>query len=347
MKKILFAALALVITLSSCSQKEKPVNDPKAAESKPEVVKVIQLNEQTIARTIEYQSTLQPFEEIHFAPAAPGRIESINVEVGDRVSKGQLLVQMDRTQLHQAEIQLKSLATDFKRLDTLQKVGSVAKQQYDQLKTQYEIAQTNVDFLKENTRLVSPFNGLVSGKYFESGEMYSAVPNTGAGKAAILSLVQIDRLKAVVNISENFFPRIKTGMPAVVTSDIYPDKTFEGKITLVHPTINPGSRTFQVEITINNPSAALRPGMYSRVTLNPGETKALLLPALAVLKMQGSNERYLFVEENGVAKRIAVTMGQRINDNVEVISDQLTEGAKVIISGQARLLDGMKVQVVQ
>jgi RND family efflux transporter MFP subunit len=344
MKKILFAAFALAITVSSCSQKEKP--NAKTSESKPEVVKVITLSEQTIARTIEYQSTLEPYEEIHFAPAAPGRIESINVEVGDRVSKGQLLVQMDRTQLHQAEIQLKNLATDFRRLDTLQKVGSVAKQQYDQLKTQYEIAQSNVDFLKENTRLVSPFNGIVSGKYFEQGEMYSAVPNTAAGKAAILSLVQIDKLKAMVNISENFFPRIKSGMPAVVTSDIYPDKTFEGKVTLVHPTINAGSRTFQVEITINNPSTQLRPGMYSRVTLNPGETKALLLPALAILKMQGSNERYLFIEENGIAKRISVTLGQRINDNVEVISDQLSQGAKVIISGQARLLDGMKVQVV-
>lgn len=347
MKKILIAAFALAITISSCSQKEEPKNTAQAAETKSEIVKVIPLSEQTIARTIEYQSTLQPFEEIHFAPAAPGRIESINVEVGDRVSRGQVLVQMDRTQLHQAEIQLKNLATDFKRLDTLQKVGSIAQQQYDQLSTQYEIARTNVDFLKENTRLVSPFNGLVSGKYFESGEMYSAVPNTPAGKAAILSLVQIDKLKAVVNISENFFPRIKAGMSAIVSSDIYPDKTFEGKITLVHPTINPGSRTFQVEITINNQNGLLRPGMYSRVTLSPGETRALLLPALAVLKMQGSNERYLFVEDNGIAKRITVTMGQRINDNVEVISNQLSAGAKVIISGQARLLDGMKVQVVK
>ncbi len=345
MKKSILALAAIILLLASCSKKETK-NTAATGEAKAEMVKVIALNKQTIARTIEYQATLKPFEEIHLAPASPGRIELINAEIGDRFRKGDLLVQMDRTQLHQAEIQLRNLTTDFNRLDTLQKVGSIAQQKYDQMKTQYEIAQTNVNFLKENTRLTAPFNGIVSGKYFESGEMYSAVPNTSAGKAAILSLVQIDKLKAIVSVSETFFPVIKVGMSTQVAIDVYPGKSFNGRVTLIHPTINEVSRTFDIEITIDNPSGQLRPGMFCRVTLSPGEVEAVLLPALAVLKMQGSNERYLFVEENGVAKRIPVTMGQRINDNVEVISEQLNPGDKVIISGQARLLDGMKVKVL-
>ncbi len=345
MKKLIYTALALTIVVASCKQEEK-TNTANAPEEKAEVVRVVELSTKTINQTVEYQATLQPYEEIHLAPATPGRIDQITVEVGDRISRGALLVQMDRTQLHQAEIQLKNLATDFKRLDTLQKVGSIAQQKYDQIMTQYEVAQSNVEFLKQNTRLVAPFNGIVSGKYFESGEMYSSAPNTAAGKAAILSLIQIDRLKAIVAVSEKFFPVIKTGMKTTVTSDIYPGKTFNGVITLVHPTINPASRSFDIEVTIDNSAGLLRPGMFSRVTFSPEETEALLLPALAVLKMQGSNERYLFVEQNGVAKRISVTMGQRINDNVEVLSDEIKAGDKVIISGQARLLDGMKVQVV-
>lgn len=345
MKKSILALIVISVLFTSCNNK-KNNNTVTEEESKTEMVRVISLNKQTIARTIEYQATLKPFEEIHLAPASPGRIDLINIEVGDRFNKGTLLVQMDRTQLHQAEIQLKNLATDFKRLDTLQKVGSVAQQKYDQMKTQYDIAQSNFDFLKDNTRLLAPFNGIVSGKYYESGEMYSAVPNTQAGKAAILSLVQIDKLKAIVSISETFFPSIKMGMNTQVSIDVYPGKTFNGKVTLIHPTINEVSRTFDVEITIDNASGLLRPGMFSRVTLSPGEVEAVLLPALAVLKMQGSNERFLFVEDNGIAKRIPVTMGQRINDNVEIISEQLKTGDKIIISGQARLLDGMKVKVI-
>lgn len=177
--------------------------------------------------------------------------------------------------------------------------------------------------------------------------MYSSVPNTAAGKAAILSLVQISKLKAIVAVSENYFPIIKTGMQTTVTSDIYPDKTFTGQITLVHPTINSASRTFEIEVTIDNNAGLLRPGMFSRVTFSPGETEAIVLPALAVLKMQGSNERYLFVEKDGVVKRISVKIGQRFDDNVEVISDMLNPSDNVVISGQARLLDGMKVKVIK
>lgn len=346
MKKLVYTALILAITVTSCKQAEER-SSVTASEQKSESVRTIQLLPKTISHTVEYQATLQPFEEIHLAPAAPGRIDQINVEVGDRITKGALLVQMDRTQLHQAEVQLKNLSTDFKRLDTLQKVGSIAQQQYDQIKTQFEIAQSNVDFLRQNTRLLAPFNGIVSGKYFEEGEMYSSVPNTAAGKAAILSLVQISKLKAIVAVSENYFPIIKTGMQTTVTSDIYPDKTFSGRITLVHPTINAASRTFEIEVTIDNNAGLLRPGMFSRVTFSPGESEAILLPALAVLKMQGSNERYLFVEKNGVAKRVSVKLGQRFDDNVEVISNELNTGDNVIISGQARLLDGMKVTVVK
>lgn len=346
MKKLVYTALILSISITSCKQGEEK-STATASEQKTESVRTIQLLPKTISHTVEYQATLQPFEEIHLAPATPGRIDQINVEVGDRITKGALLVQMDRTQLHQAEVQLKNLNTDFKRLDTLQKVGSIAQQQYDQIKTQYEIAQSNVDFLRQNTRLLAPFNGIVSGKYFEEGEMYSSVPNTAAGKAAILSLVQINKLKAIVAVSENYFPIIKTGMQTTVTSDIYPEKTFSGRITLVHPTINAASRTFEIEVTIDNNTGLLRPGMFSRVTFSPGESEAVVLPALAVLKMQGSNERYLFVEKAGVAKRISVKLGQRFDDNVEVISDKLNTGDNVIISGQARLLDGMKVTVVK
>lgn len=355
MKKIFPFLVTFLIIVTACSSpnKDRPGSDPAnpgtgepATDQTVEVVKTILVEKQKIARTIEYSSSIIPYEEVYLASSSPGKIERISVEIGDRVKKGDILVQMDRTQLHQAMVNLKNTETDFMRLDTLNKVGSISKQQYDQMKARYEIAKSNVEFLQENTTLRAPFDGVISGKYYEEGELYSGAPNTSAGKAAILSIVQIDPLKVVVNISENYFPYVKTGMDASVTSDLYPGKTIIGKVLRVYPTIDPSTRSFTSEIKIDNTNNLLRPGMFCRVSLNLSEEMALVVPAVAVLKMQGSNERYVFLEEDGVARYVPVTLGKRFDDKLEVISDEITEGSNLIVSGQARLVDGDRVKVI-
>ena len=333
------------LALSCTGTKGEDGKTDKAATEKVEMVKVATLEVKQVARSVEYPATLLAFEELHMAPASPGRIDAIKVEVGSRVSKGDLIVQMDRTQLHQAEIQLKNLEIDFKRFDTLQKVGSVPQQQYDQMKSQLEIARSNVNFLKDNTQLRAPFSGVISGKYFEAGEMFSGAPQPQIGKAAIVSLVQIDKLKAIVPVSEVYFPMIKKGMETSIKSDLYPDKSIKGKIFNIYPTIDAASRTFNIEIQIENREGLLRPGMFNRITIDFDQAEAMLLPSIAILKMQGSNDRYLFVEKDGVAHRVGVTIGSRYDELVEVIADELKQGDKIIISGQGRLLDGVKVKV--
>lgn len=347
----LLIALLSGIVVVGCStetaQRTTPENDSTAIAAKVEKVKIITLKKQVIAKEIEYSSILKAYEEVHLVPTTPGRVEKIYVEVGSRFSKGDLLVQMDQTQLQQAILQLKNLETDYKRLDTLQKVGSITQQQFDQVSTQYEVAKTNVEFLKENTRLTAPFNGVVSGKYFENGEMYSGAPNTSAGKAAILSIVQINPLKAQIDVPETYFPMIRKGMKANISCDIYPDMVYQGELLRKYPTINPLTHTFTLEFKINNPGEKLRPGMFCRVSLELGEVTALVVPSVAVLKMQGSFERYVFIEQNGVAKRIVVSTGKRYNDLIEVISPELKEGDHLIVTGQARLIEGSLVETVK
>jgi RND family efflux transporter MFP subunit len=175
--------------------------------------------------------------------------------------------------------------------------------------------------------------------------MYSGAPVAPIGKAAIVSLVQIDRLKTLVPVSEKYFPMIRKGMEVNIGVDIYPGETFKGRVFNIYPTIDAASRTFNIEVAVDNPGGKLRPGMFSRVTLDLDREEALLIPAIAVLKMQGSNDRYLFIEKDNVAKRIPVVIGKRYNELVEVESDQLKKGDLVVVSGQARLLDGMKVKV--
>ncbi len=347
---ILSVQIILAVLFLRCSppvkEQQEAENDSTSIGSKVEKVKIIILQPQVIGKTIEYSSTLKAYEEVHLVPASPGKIHQILVEVGSRVKKGDLLISMDQTQLLQSMLQLKNLETDYKRLDTLQKVGGITQQQFDQIKTQYEITKSNVDFLRENVQLRAPFDGIISGKYFEEGEMYSGAPNTLAGKAAIVSIVQINQLKAIISVPETYFPLVNTGMKAEITCDIYPGQKYTGNILRIYPTIDPASHSFQVEMKVSNPNEKLRPGMFSRVVLELGEARALVVPALTVLKMQGSNERFLFIEKDGIAKRIAVKLGKRFDDLVEVESVELHEGDHLIIFGQSRLLNKTPVEVI-
>jgi len=174
--KTLSAILVTLLVISGCGSKktnDKPTNEAVTVDTAQKTipVKVLSLAKAKIARTIDYTATVLPFEEVNMAPSTPGRVEKIYVEVGDRVSKGDPLFLMDRTQLYQLKLQLTNLEKDLNRIDTLLKAGSAKQQQYDQMKTQYDVTKTNVDFMEQNTLLKSPFAGVVTGKYFENGEM--------------------------------------------------------------------------------------------------------------------------------------------------------------------------------
>ena len=346
-RKIFSLILAGGILLASCAPKENKAGAVAtgAADSIAAIpVKVMPVSKTRIARTIDYTSTIMAYEEVNLAPSTPGRVDKIYVEVGDRVQKGQKLFLMDRTQYYANMIQLASLEKDLARLDTLLKVGSVREQLYDQTKAQYEVMKTNVDFMEENTQLEAPFSGIITGKYLEDGELYSGAPGM-SGKSAVVTLMQINPVKIEISVSEQYFPLIKNGMKVNLTADVYPDKKFEGTIFRVHPTIDPMSRSFRAEVRISNGSELLRPGMFARSFIDMGEQEAIVVPANAVMLQEGTNERYIFVEENGIAVRKTVTLGQRFDDRFEIAGGNLQEGENLIVEGQARLNNNQKVEI--
>lgn len=343
--------LISLLLFTGCSPKAK-----KAAKSQDSIVvaekavipvKVIALAKTKIARTIDYTATILPFEEVNMAPSAPGRIDKIYVEVGDPVKKNDKLFLMDRTQLYQLELQLSSLTKDLSRLDTLLKSGSTKQQQYDQMKTQFDVTKTNVDFMRQNTLMKSPFVGIVTGKYFEDGEMYSGGPTTSTGRSAVVTVMQVNPLKVNVSISEQYYPLIKKGMKAEITADVYKNEKFTGTVYRISPTINSGTRSFNVELELPNRNELLKPGMFVRVSMDLGEVETFVVPANTVLVQEGTNTRFVFVEKTNSAQRIEVEIGKRFDDQLEIISDNLKEADNLIIQGQARLINGDKIEIVQ
>jgi RND family efflux transporter MFP subunit len=275
----------------------------------------------------------------YIAPTIPGRIDNILVEVGDRVQKGKLLVQMDRTNLVQAQLQLANAERELGRVAELFKSGSATQQQFDQLTSQVDVLRETVRNLAENVDLHSPIDGVVTARTFDAKNIFG-------GAQPILTVMQIVPVKVMVNISEIYFPQVKTGMEVRVKLDVYPDKYFTGRISIIYPTIDRMSRTFNAEVTIANNDLSVRPGMFARVELNFGTLNHVVVPDLAVIKQPGTNTRYVFTVENGLARRHELQLGRLIGNQYEVISG-IEPGMQVVIAGQSRLLEQMPVKIEQ
>ena len=169
-------------------------------------------------------------------------------------------------------------------------------------------------------------------------------PKSG-GKGAIVTIMKIDKVKVLFGVSEKYFSVLSKGIETEIRLDFFPDKIFQGKIYKKHPTIDRMTRTFTIEAVFSNKAELLRPGMFSRVTLQLGEINTLLVPSLAVMKQTGTNDRYVFVFEEGKAIRKTVQVGRLFDDNIEILSG-LNQNDQLIVLGQGSLLDQMLVEKI-
>lgn len=329
------SVVAFIMALSACAKQEVVTQE----QEKVEKVQVMKMTASEIQREVILPSTLEGYDNMKVSSSVSGIIDEILVDVGDRVSKGQLLVKMDPTQYTTTKLQYANLGVEMGRMDALKEAGSISQQIYDQTKTQYEQLKEQLALYETNTFVRADFAGVISARNFEPGELCAGQP--------ILQLTQINKLKAYINVQEAYFPYLKNGMKLTITSDIYPGKEFPATIEMVYPTIDPSSHTFSVKVQIPNASELLRPGMYVTTTISVGKVNGILVPYQSVLKLIGSNERYVFVNDNGVAKRVKVTLGKRYDRDVEIISEELKEGDELVVVGQGRLVDGVKLEIIK
>ncbi|MDR1102969.1 MAG: efflux RND transporter periplasmic adaptor subunit [Tannerella sp.] len=342
-RKNIFKGIALLAVgaLTACGgNREQAANETAAAETADTRVKVhtTVARLQTVDDVSTYTGNVQADVINHITPTMPGRIERIYVEIGDRVTKDQLLVQMESSNLQQQTTQLANLERDYERYSALLEVGGIAQQQVDQIRTQIDVLKAAIKNLQDNTQLRSPISGVVTARNYDNGNVFAQQP--------ILTVQQLNLLKVIINVSESYFTKVRVGMKVDIRLDVYGSEVFAGRVSLIYPTVDASSHTFGVEVAIDNRDMKVRPGMYARVTLNFGTGESIVVPDVAVQKQAGANDKYVFVVQNGVARYRRVEPGQRLDEQCEILSG-IEPGDEVVTAGHTRLIDGAAVQVIQ
>ena len=307
---------------------------------------------------------------IEAVPKVAGRLETVNVRLGDRVSRGQRLAKVEDREIleqvkqaqasfdvsaatiRQREADLKLAQTNLDRSRSLYERQLIPRQTFDDTdaryqaavaaldlaRAQYAQAQARLDELKinlSNTNISSPVTGFIGRRTLDPGAWVT--PNT-----PFLSVVDISVVRLVANVVEKDLRRISQGMKADVTVDAFPGEKFEGRIAHVAPVLDPATRTAQIEVEVQNSTFRLKPGMYAKVDfVVERRDNTLVVPANAVVDLRG--EKGVFLPDEGdVARFKAVKVGMSQPDRVEIL-DGLAEGTRVVTTGAAALREGDRI----
>ena len=344
------AALLFVLPLlNACGEKENK-NSNENEEELP-IVKIEKVYSRDVNQEGIYTATVQPELINNISTSTPNRIKEIYVDDGYEVAKGQRVAMLDDVNITNYEIQvanakanLDNVRQNYDRAVQLLQIGGGTQQSVDQMQLQLTNAENSLAAaertlknVKENTILVSPINGIVTARNYDPGDMTGALP--------IVTVAQVNPLKIVINIPESELSKIKKGMPAQITFDTYGDEIFDGTVNLISPTVDTNSRTFGVEIGMKNNDVRILPGMFGRVKLNLGTANHVVVPDRAVVKQQGSANQYVYVYKDGKVSYNKVELGQRLGNSYELISG-VDSGDEVVITGQAKLANGINVKVI-
>lgn len=338
MKKLntlLIASTAVV--LMSCGQQNQNTQQEVAENPK---VTVATVNAEYVSQLSVYPTTIEADIVNNIAPQSAARISKIYVEIGDKVEAGKTLAVMDEVNLQKAKLQLINDSIEFGRIKQLHEIGATSQSDYEAITLKYDVSKKTYKNLLENTILKSPIGGIVTARNYDEGDMYAMAQ-------PLFVIQKINPVKMLVNIPESKFSQIKKGMEVEITTDAYGDQVFKGVVDLIHPTINPLTHTFAVEVKYANKDLTLRPGMFARVTVNYGDNFRVVMPDRAVMKQVGSGEQYVYVlNPDGTVTYTIVELGRRMGDKYEIIKG-VDDNATVVLTGQTKLRNGIIVDVVK
>jgi RND family efflux transporter MFP subunit len=354
-KKIIIILIILIITLflawkiylklkqGSISRKAGS-NNAVAVEIKP----IIKGSLRDIAN---HTGTLIAKTRVIVAPKIAARLSRLPVNIGDAVKNGQLLAVLDdeeyRQQVIQAEADLQvaaatvietksSLVTAEKKLErarALHKTGIQSDAQLDEIESEYQsqLAKSNVAEAQRANRQAALANARLRLSYTRIaaswdkgtryiGERFADEGTLLAVNTPILSIVELQPIIAIINVTDQEYFRVKVGQPAAISSTAFPGKTFSGKVARIAPLLQETSRQARVEIEVENPELILKPGMFLNIQIEYSQRNNItIVPYNALAKRNEEQGIFLVNMENKSARFIPIETGIIEKGQVEII----------------------------
>jgi len=336
----------------------------------PMTVELAQVKRADMTSTLTVVGNLIGAATVEAVPKVAGRLETVSVKLGDRVSRGQQIAKVEDSELQeqvrqaqasyevgaatirQREADLRLAQSNLDRSRNLFERQLIPRQTFDDTDARYQAAAAQLDLAKAqfaqagarldelkinvaNTTITSPVSGFIGRRLLDPGAWVT--PNS-----SFISIVDIATVRLVANIVEKDLRRVATGMRADVGVDAFPGEIFVGRIARVAPVLDPATRTAQIEIEIDNPQFRLKPGMYATVNFTTERRdKALVVPTNAVVDLNGN--RGVFQPGDGdTAKFKTVSIGL-IDGELAEVQSGLQEGDRVVTTGAAALREGDRI----
>ena len=346
---VIIAALVLIGFVLTNNKKENQAKIDVVAEKNASIaVKTDTIETKQINLDFVTNGLFEPIQELNMSAEKSGKIVKVLAKEGDVVRVGQTLAIMRGDAINvnaqASEAAYLNAKTDYSRFENAYKTGGVTKQQLDQAKVVLSNAEANYKQAKINigdTYIKAPISGIINKRHIEPGSIVSAMPATN-----LFDIVNVSKLKLTVNVNESQVASLKTGTTTTITTSVYPDKVFNGKITFIAPKAD-ASLNFPVEIEVqNNANNEIKAGMYGTALFKSAQQVQTLRVAPRIAFIGSVNSNQVFTIENGVAKLKKVTAGRIFGDQVEILNG-LEDGDIVITTGQINIQDGNKVEVIK
>ncbi|MFQ5751347.1 MAG: efflux RND transporter periplasmic adaptor subunit [bacterium] len=360
MKKSISKLLIIIVAMLfmiGCGSEEYPQKDLEL----PVPVKTIQATVQPLEQQLTYSGTVEPIVRVRLSTKLMGLVESMQFNEGDRVPKGVTVVKLRSKDLEakltqaearitEAEAHFKNVQINLQRIKSLYKKKAATQKELDDLHTAFisakarkstaEEMKTEVEELLKYTNLTSPFDGVITRKLIEVGDL----ANPGQ---PILEIENMNLVKIVVQVPESEVQNLKVGMPVgirVQASNIGANgKSFAGTIHKIVPAADPMSRQFEMQVLTENPDHRIKSGMFARISVGNSGKSTLVVPEQAVFQ-RGQLDGLFVVDSESKARLRWVRTGREYNHLIEILSG-LNPGEQVVVEGASSLLDGQSVEV--
>lgn len=359
-KEIVSALSLLAVTLSAALQ----TTSLEAAERETVIhVEVVKPTREDVYRRVTLPGSIVPFEKADLFAQVSGYLKWIKVDIGDWVKKGEVLafvcvpeLEAEYAQLEaefarcKADYELQEIL--YERKKNLREEDAATVEDLDIARYKVEAAKATADLVRAKIEKVAtllsyreikaPFDGVVSERFLDTGALIQ-LSTTTSSTLPIVTVMYVDIVRIFIDVPEPDVSLIKAGLPASISVDALPGKTFTGNITRSSSSLNMGTRTMRTAIDVPNPDHILLPGMYAHVTLElEAHKNAITIPAEALVIE--NYEKFLYVVKNGMVKKVAVKTGIDTGGKVE-ITQGLEGNEDIILRGKAAVSEGTRVKV--